>query len=169
MLGRPFSIRVIGIALALGVLNSKPLIAQEFYPSNNSPLFPFGTSIDSPTTYGAFTEGPGYFTFRAPRPSTPEEQVAYVHIRVSPPHAEISFDGVKTMQIGSSRVFVTPALEAGKHYTYTLRATWNQDGKTVSQERILPVHAGDRLSIAFRAPAPATGTSTMQAMPGQGP
>jgi uncharacterized protein (TIGR03000 family) len=140
-----------------------------FYPRANSPLSPFGTSIDSPTTYGAFTEGPGYFTFGHPRPDTPEEQVAYLHIRVTPPHADIHFDGLKTMQVGSSRLFVTPALDVGKPYTYTLRATWNLNGKTVSQERVLPIHAGDRLSIAFRAPASAPGTSVLQATPANAP
>jgi hypothetical protein len=48
--------------------------------------------------------------------SAPEEQVAYVHVRVSPPQAEISFEGSKTAQIGSSRLYVSPPLVPGENY-----------------------------------------------------
>jgi uncharacterized protein (TIGR03000 family) len=169
MFWQKLSLSGIVSVVALLTWNSSQLLAQEFYPRANAPLYPFGTSIDSPTTYGAFTEGPGYFTFGAPRANTADEQVAYLHIRVSPPDAEINFDGVKTMQVGSSRLFITPAMEVGKPYTYTLRATWNLNGKTVSQERVLPIHAGDRLSIAFRAPTLSTKTSELQARPSPRP
>src|SRR5262249_537834 len=88
---------------------------QPFYRTNTEPMFPFVSSIDAPDTYGAYTEGPGFFyAARVAPASTPEEQVAYVHVRVSPPHAEISFEGSKTAQIGGSRLYVSPPLVQGE-------------------------------------------------------
>lgn len=140
---------------------------QRFYRTNTEPVFPFVSSIDAPDTYGAYTQGPGFFYSGAVAPaSAPEEQVAYVHVRVSPPHAEISFEGSKTAQIGSSRLYVSPPLVPGENYTYTIRVSWMENGAEVAQTRKVMVRAGDRLSVAFRRPANARGTSTLQTSPG---
>jgi uncharacterized protein (TIGR03000 family) len=143
---------------------------QRFYQTNTGPMFPFVTSIDAPDTYGAYTEGPGfYYSKRLAPASAPEEQVAYVHVRVSPPHAEISFEGSKTAQIGSSRLYTSPPLIQGENYTYTIRVTWAEIGGKVTQTRKVPVRAGDRMSVVFRAPPNPTGTSTLQTTAGTQP
>jgi hypothetical protein len=98
---------------------------QRYFRINTGPMFPFVSSIDAPDTYGSYTEGPGFFySGRVAPASAPEEQVAYVHVRVSPPHAEISIEGSKTAQIGSSRLYVSPPLVQGENYTYTIRVSW---------------------------------------------
>jgi uncharacterized protein (TIGR03000 family) len=139
---------------------------QRFYQTNTGPLFPFVSSIDAPETYGAYTQGPGFYYSGVVRPvSAPEEQVAYIHVRVLPPHAEISFEGSKTAQIGSSRLYVSPPLAAGENYTYTIRVSWKENGGEVTQTRTVAVRAGDRLSVVFRRPASSPGTSTLQTTP----
>jgi uncharacterized protein (TIGR03000 family) len=152
---------------ALFTCNAGALRAQEFYPPANMPIVPFGTYENPLTMNGPFTFGPGYMSFSQARANPYADEAAYIHMRVSPPNAEISFEGVKTMQVGSSRLFKTPPLQLDKNYTYTLRATWQINGKTVSQERVLPVRAGDWLSIVFLAPASAPGASVSHAAPGQ--
>src|SRR5262249_46034390 len=143
---------------------------QRYFRTNTGPMVPFVSSIDAPDTYGAYTEGPGFFySARVAPASAPEEQVAYVHVRVSPPYAEISFEGSKTAQIGSSRLYVSPPLVQGENYTYTIRVTWAEIGGEVTQTRKLPVRAGDRLSVVFRAPANAAGTPTLQTTPAAPP
>jgi uncharacterized protein (TIGR03000 family) len=139
---------------------------QRYFNTANSPQFPYTDSIDAMNSYGAYTEGPGFFYSSAvPPASAPEEQVAYVHVRVAPPHAEISFEGSKTSQIGSSRLYVSPPLNQGQNYTYTIQVSWKENGRVVTQERKVPVRAGDRLSIVFREQATAAPAPTPQTSP----
>jgi uncharacterized protein (TIGR03000 family) len=175
MLKQALSIHGVMLLAVLGVVGAScPARAQyyyqQFYRTNPPTLFPFETAIDAPETYGSYTQGPGFFySGRIGDANTPEEQAAYIHVRVSPPHAEISFEGSKTAQIGSSRLYVSPPLVAGKNYTYTIRVSWKENGGEVSQTRQFGVRAGDRLSVVFRAPATAAPPATMQTTPAAQP
>jgi hypothetical protein len=83
---------------------------QRYFRTTPGPQFD-ANSISALTAQGAYTEGPGFFySTVVPPASAPEEQVAYLHIRVAPPHAEISIEGSKTAQIGSSRLFASPPI-----------------------------------------------------------
>jgi uncharacterized protein (TIGR03000 family) len=171
---RSISVRSLATLAVLAVLwtsgQAKAQYYQRFYRTNTGSMLPFMSSIDAPDTYGAYTEGPGFFYKAAVGPaSAPEEQVAYVHIRVSPPHAEISIEGSKTAQIGSSRLYVSPPLMHGQNYTYDIRVSWKENGREVTQTRTVAVRAGDRLSVVFRAPADSGGSSTLQTRPATKP
>ena len=138
---------------------SDRVAAQTYY--RPATRYPFISSIDAPDTYGAYTEGPGFFYTGGVRPaSAPEEQVAYIHVRVSPAHAEISFQGSKTTQIGTSRLYESPPLNQGQNYEYDIRVSWNNNGQVVTQDRKVFVRAGDRLSVVFREPANSPGAAT---------
>jgi uncharacterized protein (TIGR03000 family) len=56
-----------------------------------------------------------------------------------------------TTQTGVDRVFNTPALEMGKSYTYTVRATWMVNGKEVDRTKDVHIQAGQPTTIDFRA------------------
>jgi uncharacterized protein (TIGR03000 family) len=62
-----------------------------------------------------------------------------------PANAQLTFDGNATTSTSSRRVFVTPALETGADYTYTLRA---QVGDAV-QSRIVTVRGGETTNVSF--------------------
>jgi len=51
---------------------------------------------------------------------------------------------------GKTRTFETPALEAGRHYTYTMRAEVLRDGRTMSQEKRVDVEAGQQVTVEFK-------------------
>jgi uncharacterized protein (TIGR03000 family) len=158
-----YSLAALAVLAILG--SSGQALAQ--YRSRPAYSYPFISSIDAPQTYGSYTQGPGFF-YRASvaPPDAPEEQVAYLHIRVVPPHAEISFEGSKTAQIGSSRLYISPPLNQGENYIYTIQVSWKENGREVAQQRKVSVRAGDRLSIVFRQPPTAAPTSTLQTKPG---
>jgi uncharacterized protein (TIGR03000 family) len=160
-------ISVLGVAalsLLGGLWPSGQALGQYYYQRASS--YPFISSIDAPDTYGRYTQGPGFFYRSMVAPAdAPEEQVAYVHVRVSPPHAEISFEGSKTAQIGSSRLYVSPPLVQGENYAYTIRVSWKENGSEVTQTRKVAVRAGDRLSVVFRAPGNTGSTSTLKTSP----
>ena len=175
MCKRTISVHALATLAVLAVLGNSGQVRaqyyyQRFYRTNTGPMFPFVSSIDAPDTYGAYTQGPGfYYSARVAPVSAPEEQVAYVHVRVAPPDAEISFEGSKTAQIGSSRLYVSPPLVPGENYTYTVRVSWKENGGEVTQTRKVMVRAGDRLSVVFRAPTSTAGTSTLQTAPAAQP
>ena len=166
---RSNSVSALTALVVLGMLWSSGRAAAQYsyQPANQ---YPFVSSIDAPVTYGRYTQGPGFFfTGGVAPPSAPEEQVAYIHVRVSPPDAEIRFGGSKTAQIGSSRLYVSPPLNEGENYTYDIRVIWNENGRQLTRDRKVAVRAGDRLSVVFRAPTGSAGTRALQTSPGSQP
>jgi len=67
--------------------------------------------------------------------------------------AELWVEGNKVDSTGRVRQYVSPPLEPGVKYAYTVEARWLQEGRKMSQTREVPVSAGDRNSVDFTAPA----------------
>jgi uncharacterized protein (TIGR03000 family) len=76
---------------------------------------------------------------------------ALIAVRV-PADAEVLVMGAKTEQKGTNRLFASPALEAGKNYTYELKAHWTQNGKEFNETRSIGVQAGQRARVDFTVP-----------------
>lgn len=71
-----------------------------------------------------------------------------------PEHAEFFVEGAPTRQQGTERQFESPPLTPGRQYVYTIKATWVEDGKKVSQTKKVAVHAGEMHCIdVVKAPA----------------
>jgi uncharacterized protein (TIGR03000 family) len=103
-------------------------------------LFPFDAGPDGlggPTTRG--------LSF-APNPQDNRPALITVHV---PANAEIWFDGVKTSQTGTNRVFRSPPLQAGQNYSYEVKACWRADGQPVEQTRQVNVWAGATVQVSF--------------------
>jgi uncharacterized protein (TIGR03000 family) len=71
-----------------------------------------------------------------------------------PPDAVLWLEGQPTQQTGAVRQFVTPPLEAGVPYTYTIRARWQEGGQPVEQVQSLSVQAGQQRSASFPSAGP---------------
>jgi uncharacterized protein (TIGR03000 family) len=85
-------------------------------------------------------------------------QTATIRITL-PEDAKLEIDGIRTKQKGRVRTFESPPLATGKKYSYTLKATWVEDGKQVVREENVTVEAG-RESVLELGPKPAvTGTT----------
>jgi uncharacterized protein (TIGR03000 family) len=69
-----------------------------------------------------------------------------------PADAEVFFDGAATMQKGTERHFMTPALDAGKKFTYEVRARWTAGGKAVEITRTVEVTGGGKARVDFTEP-----------------
>jgi uncharacterized protein (TIGR03000 family) len=69
-----------------------------------------------------------------------------------PADATLSIDGVPTSSQSGERQFVTPSLEKGKEYSYTLTAQLTLNGKPVSVTRQLTVRAGEETSVKIEFP-----------------
>src|SRR5262245_47694131 len=80
------------------------------------------------------------------------------HLRVLLPSANVTLtiDGKATQQTGASRLFVSPPLEQGKAYTYTLVANWDPNGYTkTTRTRTVTVRAGQETEADLRKADPA--------------
>src|SRR5262249_59071940 len=77
-----------------------------------------------------------------------DNAVAYVVVTL-PEDAQLYFDGSLTTQVGDTRTFVTPPLQAGSTYSYQLKAEALRGGKVVSQSRKVEVKAGQTTRLSF--------------------
>src|SRR5262249_11715845 len=73
---------------------------------------------------------------------------AYLRVKLPDDKTELLVDGKPTKQEGKTRVFVTPPLEPGKTFTYTLTARWEGKGgaETVRTRRV-SVQAGKVIDV----------------------
>jgi uncharacterized protein (TIGR03000 family) len=85
-----------------------------------------------------------------PAPTTPKSAnvPAPATIVVTlPASAKLSIDGYVSQQSSGERRLVTPAIQPGQQFTYTLVATSTQDGQPVSQTQRVTVRAGQILPV----------------------
>ena len=77
-------------------------------------------------------------------------------IVILPAEATLTIDDTPTRSISATRMFVTPPLEPGKVFHYTLKAETRRDGRTLNTTERISVQAGKetRVTLALRAPEP---------------
>jgi uncharacterized protein (TIGR03000 family) len=86
----------------------------------------------------------------APAAERSENAVLIAHL---PEHAVLWVEGTRTRSMGRTRYFQSPPLLPGRKYNYRVSAAWIEDGRWVSQTRMVPVQAGLVQAIYLR-PAP---------------
>jgi len=76
--------------------------------------------------------------------------VAPATIIVSLPNgARLTVDGTPTSSTTERRTLVTPNLEVGQTYVYTLRAEIVNNGQAVAQEQQVTVRGGETSTVQF--------------------
>jgi len=70
-----------------------------------------------------------------------------------PANANLTVDGHATTSTSTTRVFVTPALEAGQEYAYNLTATVSVNGQIVTQTQRVAVLPGRQTQYTFAFPS----------------
>jgi uncharacterized protein (TIGR03000 family) len=69
-----------------------------------------------------------------------------------PEDATLTIDGRATVSTSGTRVFVSPPLEAGPEYSYTLVATVTRNGEEKSVTQTVPVRAGEEAKVSLAIP-----------------
>jgi len=72
-----------------------------------------------------------------------------------PAEAKLTIDGHETKSTSATRVFITPPLENGKSYTYTLKATVPVGSRTEVITKDVTVVAGQDTKATLTLPAAA--------------
>jgi uncharacterized protein (TIGR03000 family) len=70
-----------------------------------------------------------------------------------PADAKLFVDDAATTSTGSSRVFVSPSLNPGREYHYTIKAEVIRNGKPVKVEQVVAVRAGETTPVPLTLPA----------------
>jgi uncharacterized protein (TIGR03000 family) len=78
----------------------------------------------------------------------PEKDQASLSVKL-PADAKLYVDGVLCPLESAERIFETPPLEKGKQFTYTLKAEVVREGKTTSETKLVPIEAGQQVSVEF--------------------
>jgi len=66
-----------------------------------------------------------------------------------PADAKLTFDGIATSSTSNVRKFVTPTLNPGTDYTYTLAIEAVRDGKTMNATQVVTVRSGETTEVNF--------------------
>jgi len=66
-----------------------------------------------------------------------------------PAKAKIFVNGKATLTPGELRVFAANHLTPGASYTYRIRAELERDGRTLTQVKVVQIHAGEGRQIQF--------------------
>ncbi|MER3416596.1 MAG: hypothetical protein C4297_10340 [Gemmataceae bacterium] len=93
----------------------------------------------------------GAARYRVYRGSTDYAPSTEARIRVLLPveDALVFFEGVQTQQQGKERLFVSPPLEPGRKFTYSIKAQWKEGDKPVEREKQIEVEAGMVVIVDF--------------------
>jgi len=85
----------------------------------------------------------------APGTGSSSMSPAWVRVVLPTADAQVTIENTPTRQTGTVRQFVSPPLEAGKSYEYTIRAQWQQDGQAKDDTRTVTVQAGGQSVADF--------------------
>lgn len=120
----------------------------------NAPYYPSYGYANEPSSYSAPTTRQSFYDGPETAP-----QYAAVTIVVPSADAQVWFGNTAMPQRGTVRLFHSPSLEPGKHFTYAIKARWMEQGNAVERDRQVNVQAGQKVTVDFRdnseyAPAP---------------
>jgi uncharacterized protein (TIGR03000 family) len=79
---------------------------------------------------------------------TPGDLSGHITVMV-PADAKIWFGDSMMASTGSVRDFDTPPLASGKKYTYTIHATWKEDGHEVTETQQVEFTPGQHIDVRF--------------------
>jgi uncharacterized protein (TIGR03000 family) len=81
----------------------------------------------------------------------PEQQSVQIRVLLPADDAQLTIENSATRQTGVIRRFVSPPLEVGKNYVYTLKAVWAPNNyTTITRVRNFTVRAGPEVTLDLR-------------------
>lgn len=94
---------------------------------------------------------------------------ATIEVLVPQPNARVWVDDKLTQQQGTDRRFTSPTLERGREYSYTIRASWQENGREVSRQKTVTFAPGQQVAVNFMDMQGGAGNSVMPTQQGPQP
>jgi uncharacterized protein (TIGR03000 family) len=107
----------------------------DYYDSSSTPY--------SSTPY--FSSTPSY----AAEPAVAPTASLNIEVHVPTPDAQVWINGQASSRTGTTRSFTVEQIYPDRPYRYEVRATWMQDGRPVTQSRVVTVQAGETSQVVF--------------------
>ena len=101
----------------------------------------------------------------AASPAAPEEASSATVVVTLPADAKLTIDGNATKSTSGVRSFVSPPLRPGKEYSYTFKAEFVRQGKTITVTQEVPVWAGRQTDVSLHHPGTAAAAVLPQSPP----
>jgi uncharacterized protein (TIGR03000 family) len=99
-------------------------------------------------TYPGIGQGTPIQSFY-PGPGLQTDDRARIRVEVPNAGATVWVDDHQTKQQGTQRIFTSPPLEKGWDYTYKVRASWDENGRSVSREKTVRLQPGQETVVNF--------------------
>ena len=150
--------------------------------------YPFAYSYYSPGYNTGYTyeysSGPATYSFSQPgysyqsaypsdasvgRISADAVGPVQANVRLPDANAKLWIEGQEMTSQGLERAFISPPIDPGSRYVYTMRAQWSENGKTKDETRQVRVAPNDRVTVDFTAPALPGGAAGTPRQSGYGP
>ena len=136
------------VGIGIGVGAYAPLYGYGYDPY----VAPVASSAYYPPLPAVQTAPPVQLPQVAAAQDGPSANSASIRVIVPDPSAVVLFDGNRTGQTGTDRLFHTPPLSSGANNSYRIRAIWRQGGQEVSSERVVSLSPGQNVVIDFTQP-----------------
>jgi len=105
------------------------------------------------SSYPSYSYAPDYYPstsfYYDPALQTTNDGSARIRVILPDSSARVMFDGHATQQVGTDRIFQTPPLSRDATNSYRIRATWMQNGREMSRERVVNVTPGQMSVVDF--------------------
>jgi uncharacterized protein (TIGR03000 family) len=130
-------------------------LPMSYVPGGHYGCSPFGVAPHNPPTAPAApTTNPG--TTESPKerpvsysPAATTTNRANIQINVPSPAAQLWVQGKRIESFGSARSFVSPPLEPGSTYRYSIQVRWSVNGQVFTQTQNVNIRAGDNKDVLF--------------------
>jgi uncharacterized protein (TIGR03000 family) len=119
-----------------------------YYPSNYSsvPAYTYGAAPAYTYAYGSPGTGSAQSFYYSPSAT---DTRAHLTVEVPSSSAQVWLEGRPMTQDGTVRAFISPPLESGHDYTYTVRARWLHNGSANDQTQTVRVRPGQDVVVRF--------------------
>jgi len=114
------------------------------------PTYVYGSDMTSATVVGGVSNAPNLQTRRSFYSPAEMGDRASIEVLLPDANAQVRFDDSKTEEMGTDRLYTSPALNPGKTYTYTIKAQWMDKGEEVTRTADVRVQAGRVTLVDFR-------------------
>jgi uncharacterized protein (TIGR03000 family) len=128
----------------------QPYPVYQPYPAPYEYGAPAASPYDEPVWGAADAQQPVLVPHPSGEMKVAPKDAAVIRLYIPDRFGEVFFDGKKSSSVGTTRYYVTPDLDKQKDWQYVVKARFQKDGRTVTEEQTVQVSPGKTVQVDFR-------------------